>query len=125
MKNYRVTVNGTAYEVSVEELGSDGASSTPSPAPSSANKAPQKAAAPAPSSGSVGGHKVLSPMPGTVLDIKVSQGEKVSANKVVIILEAMKMENEIVTPVSGTVASINVTKGASVNTGDLLVSIAQ
>ena len=64
-------------------------------------------------------------MPGNILDIKVNVGDKVSANQVVVILEAMKMENEIVTPVAGTVASINVTKGQTVASGDVLVTIAE
>jgi biotin carboxyl carrier protein len=72
-----------------------------------------------------GSGKVTAPMPGVVLDIKVAAGERVSQNQVVILLEAMKMENEIVTPYSGTVASVNVSKGDSVNAGDTLISIAQ
>jgi biotin carboxyl carrier protein len=62
-------------------------------------------------------------MPGTILDIKVKPGQAVKKSDVLMILEAMKMENEIVAPQDGTVASVNTSKGASVNSGDLLVSL--
>lgn len=128
MKNYRITVNGNTYDVAVEELGAGVAPVSPvasapvqasAPAPAAAPKA-----APAPSAAQ-GGTKVTSPMPGNIFDIKVNVGDKVDANQVVIVLEAMKMENEIVTPVAGTVASINVNKGDAVNSGDILVTIAE
>lgn len=133
MKNYRITVNGNTYDVAVEELA-PGAASIPAPSasvssPASSAPAPKaaapapKPAAPAPSA--QGGTKVVSPMPGNIYDIKVNVGDKVAANQVVIVLEAMKMENEIVTPVAGTVASVNVSKGASVNSGDVLVTISE
>lgn len=126
MKNFRITVNGNTYDVAVEEISSDGAGVVSSPAVS----APAKPAAPAAqakpaSSGSEGNVKVDSPMPGTIVDIKVSVGDKIAQNSVVAILEAMKMENEIVTPCAGTVASINVSKGDSVNTGDILITVAE
>jgi biotin carboxyl carrier protein len=85
----------------------------PAPAP-----APVAAAAPA------GAATVNSPMPGTILDIKVSVGQQVAANEVLLVLEAMKMENDIVTATAGTVAAIHVNKGDSVDTGALLVSIS-
>lgn len=116
MKKYRVTVNGTAYEIQLEEL--TGAA----PAPAAAPAAP--AAAPAPAAAApAGGEQVTSPMPGTILDIKVSQGAAVKEGDVLMILEAMKMENEIMCPRSGTVASINTSKGASVESGTLLCVI--
>ncbi len=131
LKTFRVTVNGTPYEVTVEEIDPSQASSpapaapaapakpAPAPAPAPApTPAPAKAAAPA------GGTPVKAPMPGTILDIKVSNGEKVGENQVVVILEAMKMENEIVTPVGGTVTSVAVSKGQSVNTDDILITVA-
>ena len=111
MKKYRVTVNGTAYEIELEEL--TGAA----PAPAAAAPAPAPAAAPA------GGEQVTSPMPGTILDVKVSQGASVKKGDVLMILEAMKMENEIMCPCDGKVASINTSKGAAVESGSLLCVI--
>ena len=111
MKKYRVTVNGTAYEIELEEL--TGAA----PAPAAAAPAPAPAAAPA------GGEQVTSPMPGTILDVKVSQGAAVKKGDVLMILEAMKMENEIMCPRDGTVASVNASKGATVESGTLLCVI--
>lgn len=134
MKNYRITVNGNTYDVQVEEVnGSTVPSASAVTASVPAAQAPVKTVAPAQAaapaqpapSGSQGSAKVNSPMPGNILDIKVNVGDKVSANQVVVILEAMKMENEIVTPVAGTVASINVTKGQTVSSGDVLVTIAE
>lgn len=127
MKNFRVTVNGNTYDVSVEELGaSAGAVSSASAVSAPIQATPKAAPASAPvPSGSEGNVKVTAPMPGTVLDIKVSVGDNVKENSVVIILEAMKMENEIVTPSAGKVASVNVTKGASVNSGDVLITITE
>lgn len=123
MRNFRVTVNGNTYDVTVEDAGggvsnSDYTPSTYTSAPTPVPKAPA-------SKGTEGNIKVKSPMPGTIVDIKVSIGDKVDANTVVAVLEAMKMENEIVTPSTGTVASVNVNKGASVNTGDVLITITE
>ncbi|MCI9122446.1 MAG: biotin/lipoyl-binding protein [Oscillibacter sp.] len=112
MKKYRVTVNGTAYEIELEEL--TGAAPVSAPAPAAA--APV-AAAPA------GGEQVTSPMPGTILDVKVSQGASVKKGDVLMILEAMKMENEIMCPCDGKVASIHTSKGAAVESGTLLCVI--
>ena len=113
MKKYRVTVNGTAYEIELEEL--TGAAPA---APAAAAPAPAPAAA-APA----GGEQVTSPMPGTILDVKVSQGASVKKGDVLMILEAMKMENEIMCPCDGKVASINAAKGAAVESGTLLCVI--
>ena len=119
MKNYRITVNGTAYDVAVEELGA-GAATPVAAAPVAA--AP--AAAPAPvSSGSEGAVKVSAPMPGKILAIKANMGQAVKKGDVVMVLEAMKMENEIVAPSDGTIASINVAVGDSVESGDTLASL--
>lgn len=123
MKNYRITVNGNTYDVAVEELA---AGSVPvASAPVQVAPAPVAAAAPAPKSAPADAHKINSPMPGTILDLKVKEGDTISANQVVAILEAMKMENEIVTPVGGKVVSVNVAKGATVDTGDLIMAIAE
>lgn len=118
MKNLKITVNGTTYDVQVEETGASSAPVASAPAPAAA---PAQAAAPAPSAGA--GTKVESPMPGTVLDIKVANGATVNEGDPVVILEAMKMENEINAPCSGTVTSICVNKGDSVDSGTVLVTI--
>lgn len=118
MKNLKITVNGTTYDVQVEETGASSAPVASAPAPVAA---PAPAAAPAPSAGA--GTKVESPMPGTVLDIKVANGATVNEGDPVVILEAMKMENEINAPCSGTVTSICVNKGDSVDSGTVLVTI--
>ena len=108
MKYYNITVNGVAYSVSVEETA--------------AGAAPV-AAAPKAAAGAAGAVAVKAPMPGNILDVKVKAGASVKAGDVLVILEAMKMENEIVAPQDGTVASINVNKGDTVNSGDVLVSM--
>ena len=113
MKKYKVTVNGTAYEIELEEL--TGAAPAPAAAP---------AAAPAPAAAApAGGEQVTSPMPGTILDVKVSQGASVKKGDVLMILEAMKMENEIMCPCDGKVASLHAAKGAAVESGTLLCVI--
>ena len=111
MKKYRVNVNGTAYEIELEEL--TGAAPAPAAAP---------AAAPAPAA-AAGGEQVTSPMPGTILDVKVAQGAAVKKGDVLMILEAMKMENEIMCPCDGKVASIHASKGTAVESGTLLCVI--
>ena len=115
MKKYLVNVNGTAYEITLEAL-KEGEDFAPKAAP--AAPAASKAAAPA------GGTPVTAPMPGNILDIKVTQGQMVAAGQTLVILEAMKMENEIQAPVDGTVASINVSKGSSVESGAVLVVLS-
>ncbi len=117
MKNLRITVNGVAYDVQVEELGEGAAPAVAAPVPAAAPKAAPKAASAA------GGTKVTAPMPGTILAVNVSVGQKVEEGQAVVVLEAMKMENEIPAPASGTVASINVEKGASVETGAVLITL--
>lgn len=127
MKNYRITVNGNTYDVQVEELGKSASVPAAAPAPA-ATPTPTPASAPAPvatPAPAAEGTSVTSPMPGNILDIKVNVGDKVAANQVVVVLEAMKMENDIVTPAAGTVASINVTKGQAVNSGDVLITVAE
>ncbi len=121
MKNYRITVNGTAYDVAVEELGAT-AASTPVAAPAPAAAPAPKAAAPA-ASGAAGSVKVAAPMPGKILAIKANNGQAVKKGEVIMILEAMKMENEITAPEDGTVASINVGVGDSVESGDTLATL--
>lgn len=127
MRKFKINVNGKSYDVEVEEIGRESspvytAPSTPAPAPkATAQKAePKKAAAPAPA----GAVQVKAPMPGNINDIKVSTGDTVKKGQVLLILEAMKMENEIVAPQDGTVASIMASKGAAVNAGDVLVALS-
>lgn len=131
MKNYTITVNGTPYNVTVEEgAGAPVAAApvaapaaAPAPAPAAA-PAPAPVAAPAPAAqGTAGSVKVEAPMPGTILDVKVSVGDSVSSGSVLCILEAMKMENEIVAPQDGTVASVNVSKSDSVEAGQVIITL--
>ena len=122
MKYYNITVNGVAYSVSVEETAAGAAPVAAAPAAPAAPKA-APAAAPKAAPGAAGAVAVKAPMPGNILDVKVAAGASVKAGDVLVILEAMKMENEIVAPQDGTVASINVNKGDTVNSGDVLVSM--
>ncbi len=112
MRNYRVNVNGTEYEVAVEEISASEVKSAPKAA-----EAP-KAAAPAGA-----GEKVTAPMPGNILSVNVAAGQTVKSGDVLMILEAMKMENEIMAPKAGKVTSVTVAKGATVATGDVLCTI--
>ena len=102
MKKYRVNVNGTAYEVEIEEI---------------TGAAPAAPAAPA------DGEVVAAPMPGNILAVNVKAGDAVKKGQVLMVLEAMKMENEIVCPRDGTVISVSVSKGASVESGAALCAI--
>ena len=121
MKRFNITVNGKAYDVAVEEV-TGGAPVAAAPAAPVQTAAP--AAAPAPVAPvATGGTAVNSPMPGTILDVKVNVGDTVTEGQVLMILEAMKMENDIVAPVAGKVVAINVKKGDSVNSNDALASI--
>ncbi len=113
MKKYRVNVNGTDYEITLEAL-KDGEDFAP--------KAAEKAA-PAPKAVSGDGEKVSSPMPGTILNVSVSVGQTVKEGDVLMILEAMKMENEIQAPCDGKVNEVLVQKGSTVETGTVLAVI--
>ena len=119
MKKYTITVNGVAYDVTVEEGGSV-ASAPKAAAPAATAAAPAPAAAPAGAQGSV---KVESPMPGKILAVKKNVGDAVKSGDVILVLEAMKMENDIVAPQDGTVASINVSVGDSVESGATLATL--
>ena len=121
MKNYIVTVNGVSYEVSVEEVG-EGQAAAPAAAPVKA--APVKAAAPAKkakASGAAGSVKVSAPMPGKIIAVKKDAGAAVKKGEVILVLEAMKMENEILAPKACTVKQVLVSKGSTVDTGATLV----
>lgn len=126
MRQFNITVNGVAYQVSVDEVAAGAAAPVAAPVPVAAAPAPVAAPAPAakPAAKAVaGGTKINSPMPGTILDLKCKVGDTVKKGTILLILEAMKMENEIIAPVDGTVKQIAVNKGASVSSGDLMVVI--
>ena len=149
MKRFQVTVNGTAYDVQVQELDGQApapaaapvvaaapapvaaapaapAASAPAPAavaPAPVVPIPAAPAPPAPEASSTGDVRVTAPMPGNIWDVRCSIGQVVSKGDPLIILEAMKMENEIISPQDGTVAGIHVSKGETVETGALLVSL--
>ena len=121
MKNYTITVNGNVYEVTVEEGASTGApAAAPKAAPKAAPAAAPKAAAPAGAAGSV---TVTAPMPGKILAVKASVGQAVKKGDVIMVLEAMKMENDIVAPQDGTIASVNAAVGDSVESGATLATM--
>ncbi|MGN0649558.1 MAG: biotin/lipoyl-containing protein [Oscillospiraceae bacterium] len=117
MKRYTITVNGTAYDVTVDEA--DGAAPAAAAAPAAKPAAPKKAAAPA----AAGASSINAPMRGTIVDVKVKVGDKVSNGTVIAVLEAMKMENDIVADKDGVVASICVNKGEAVETGAPVVTL--
>ncbi len=114
MKNYKVNVNGTEYKVSIELI-----SETEAATPVAAAPAPVAPAAPATpvAAAPAGGEKVNAPMPGNILSVNVNVGDTVKKGQILVILEAMKMENEIVSPVDGTVTFVGVSKGATVESG--------
>ncbi len=119
MKNYVITVNGTPYNVTVEE--SDASAAPVQSAPAAPAAAPL---APKPAASGAGSVKVEAPMPGNILDIKVSVGDSVTNGQVLCILEAMKMENDIVAPSDGTVASVEVNKGDTVEAGMVIITLS-
>lgn len=130
MKKFNVTVNGVNYDVEVEEVRGSAVRSMPR---SAAAPAPARAAAPAPApaptpaaaapapSSSGSGEAITSPMPGNILKVMVKAGDSVKKGQVLLILEAMKMENEIVAPKDGVVQAVNVNEGNTVDTGASLV----
>lgn len=119
MKNYTITVNGVAYNVTVEE-GTGAAATAPkavaAPAPAAAPAAPA-------ATGSAGSVKVEAPMPGKILAVKKNVGDAVKSGDVILVLEAMKMENDIVAPQDGTIASINASVGDAVESGATLATL--
>jgi len=126
MRKFRVTVEGRPYEVEIEEISAESAIvAAPAVQAIAAPEAPKAVSAPAPIKKvvSTGGNQLKSPMPGTILGLKVSDGATVKRGQTILVLEAMKMENDIAAIADG-VVTFNVAKGASVSTGDLLAVIA-
>lgn len=130
MKNLRITVNGTTYDVQVEEVNGAVAPVAAAPvaaapaAPAAPAPAPAAAPAPATAAAPADAKPIPSPMPGTILSVNVTAGQAVKTGDVLVILEAMKMENEIKAPADGTVATVNVNKGESVDSGQTLVTLS-
>lgn len=122
MRKFQVTVNGKTYEVDVEEVSGGAQASTPVSKTVAPVAEPVKKEA-APVKSSVGATKVEAPMQGKIVDIRVSEGDVLEVGQVVAVLEAMKMENEVVSPKAGTVTSINVATGQSVDSGDVIISL--
>ena len=143
MRTFKVTVNGNQYDVTVEELGAPAAAPValqPAPAPvpvqapaaqpapvqaapaPAAQPQPAPAAQPAAKAAPAGGVQITAPMPGMVVDFKVAEGATVKKGEAILILEAMKMENDIASTADGVISFVT-TKGANVNTGDLLLSL--
>ena len=126
MKKYRVIVNGTTYEVELDDISQGEpvaapAPAAPAPAPAAA-PAPAPAAAPAAAAAGAG-DPVNAPMPGNILKVNVAAGQAVKKGDVLMILEAMKMENEIMCPMDGTVTSVTVNVGATVESGQVLCTV--
>ncbi|MFN2363411.1 MAG: biotin/lipoyl-containing protein [Halarsenatibacteraceae bacterium] len=129
-KKFKITVEGKAYEVEVEELGN---TSSSNPSPAQKTQATERVQAPAPKKSpassskeqpaATGGGIVEAPMAGKIIDVKVSEGEEVSQGDLIIVLEAMKMENEIYAPAAGEVTEVMVAADDSVNSGDSLLKI--
>lgn len=115
MKNYKVVVNGTEYAISIELISEQEAKA--------AQAAPKAAPAAAPAAAAGEGEKINAPMPGNILAVNVKEGDAVKKGQVLMILEAMKMENEIMAGKDGTVTSVCVAKGATVETGTVLCTI--
>lgn len=122
MKKYTITVNGVSYDVTVEEGGAAQSASLPplSPAPSAT---PSRSSSPKKTGGEEGAVKVTAPMPGKVLAVKKQVGDAVKSGDTILVLEAMKMENDIVAPKDGVIASLNVSSGDSVESGAVLASM--
>lgn len=124
MKKYNVNVNGNLYEITLEVVEGEAIAAAPAPA-AAPGAAPAAAPAPvaAPAAAPADGQTITAPMPGNILAVNVTAGASVKKGDVLMVLEAMKMENEIMAPCDGTIASVNTTKGSTVNSGDVLCVI--
>lgn len=120
MKNYTITVNGNVYDVTVEEGGAGSSAPVQNAIPAAPKKTVSK---PAVSQGTQGAIKVNAPMPGKILSVKASEGQAVKKGDVILVLEAMKMENEVVAPEDGVIASINTSAGSMVEAGAVLATL--
>lgn len=120
MKRFNVTVNGTSYEVVVEELDGEAVASAPAAAPAAPKPVAPKKAAPA---GNAGATVIKAPMQGNLIKINVKPGDTVKKGDVLCVLEAMKMENDIMAPADGVVATVDAVKGASVPTDAVLMTL--
>ena len=118
MKKFNVTVNGTAYDVEVNEVKAAAPAAAPKAAPAAAPKA---APAPAPAPVPAGAETVKAPMPGKILSVAVSAGQAVKKGETLLILEAMKMQNEIAAPHDAVVSEVRVSANQTVSTGDDMV----
>ncbi len=118
MKQYKVNVNGTLYEITLEVV--EGAEIAAAPAPATPAPVVETAPASAPVAAPAGGETISAPMPGNILAVNVKAGDTVKKGDVLMVLEAMKMENEIMAPCDGTVVSVNTNAGATVETGAVL-----
>ena len=127
MKRFNVTVNGVAYDVTVEEIGGTAVAPVAAPAPAAAPAAPAvapaAAAAPAAPAGPAGAVAVKAPLQGTVMKVLVKPGDSVKKGSPVCVIEALKMENDVPAPADGVVASINVKSGDSVKTDEVLLTL--
>ena len=119
MKAYKVTVNGNVYEITLEVIDKEDVKPVAAPA---AHAAPAPAAPAAPAA-SAEGAAVTAPMPGTILKVNVKNGDTVKKGDVLMVLEAMKMENEIMAAADGVVAGVSVSEGATVEAGAVLCTL--
>ncbi|MDL2281466.1 biotin/lipoyl-binding protein [Selenomonadales bacterium OttesenSCG-928-I06] len=137
MRKFNVTVNGVSYEVEIEEVGGNSTQNTTYTAPSAppvqaappapaVSAPPQPQAPPAPAKppvGAAGGQKVVAPMPGKIITIYFAQGQAVKKGEPVVILEAMKMQNELLSPCDGVVQALNVAEGQNVKSGEVIMVV--
>lgn len=129
LRKFRIKINEKEYLVEMEEFGAPAVAAAPAQAvpvqaaPVAAPVAAAAPVAPAPIVGSGEGDPITAPMPGKILDIKVNIGDVVTENQVLAVLEAMKLENEIVAPRAGTITAVIATKGAPIDVGQTIVII--